>query len=116
MWEAFREGGWGMFPTLFFGLALVGVGVRYALAPERRLVPLLAGLGLVTLLAGTLGFAVGLQVTFQGFAGSDPPARLALVGIAESLQNVVLALALVLLATLAACAGALRLARQPAET
>jgi hypothetical protein len=43
MLQHFREGGWGMFPTLGFGLLMLAVAARYALRPERRFVPLLLG-------------------------------------------------------------------------
>lgn len=110
--EWFREGGWGMFPTALFGLVMLGVAARYALRPERRFVPLLLGLGVVTLSSGALGFVTGLITTFRYVGGVPEGQRwIALVGIGESLVNVAFALCFIVLASLAASAGALRLAR-----
>ena len=112
MLEAFRDGGWGMFPTLAFGLALVGVALRYAVRPEMRFVPLLAALGVVTLVAGALGFVTGLIVSIRCVAesgGQNP--MLSLLGAGEALNNVALALFLVMLAAAAAVTGAWRISR-----
>lgn len=113
MWEAFREGGWGMIPTLVFGALLVVAGLRYALRPERRFVPLLVGLGITTLMTGGLGFVTGVIKSFRAASGDEALVRFALAGVAESAQNIVLALGLALLAMLAVCAGALQVARAP---
>src|SRR5262249_53909638 len=64
MLEAFRLGGWGMFPTLIFGVLMIAATVRYAVRPERRFVPLQVTLGLLTLAAGCLGFVTGMIKTF----------------------------------------------------
>jgi uncharacterized membrane protein YfcA len=114
MLQHFREGGWGMFPTLGFGLLMLAVAVRYALRPERRFVPLLLGLGTVTLASGLLGFVTGLMATFQYIGGVPADQRyLALIGLGESLNNVAFALVFVVLAALAASLGAWRLTREP---
>lgn len=112
MINAFVEGGAGMIPTLAFGLLLLGVAVRYAVRPEARLVPLLASLGVLTLVAGMLGFVMGLITTLHAIAKVPPEQHwLALVGVGESLQNVALALSLGALAALATSVGTFRLAR-----
>lgn len=112
MMEHFREGGWGMFPTLFFGLILLGVAARYASRPERRYVPLLLGAGVVTLSSGALGFVTGVITTFRYIGGVGPDRRyLALIGVGESLENVAFALIFIVLASLAASVGAFRIAR-----
>lgn len=109
----FREGGWGMVPTAVFGVLLLAVAARYALRPERRYVPLLLGLGVVTLTTGALGFVTGLMATFR-HVGDLPEGQrgIALIGLGESLTNVAFALSFVALASLATSAGALRLARE----
>lgn len=113
MVQLFREGGWGMFPTLVFGLLMLWVAGRYALRPERRLVPLLLGLGTVTLASGALGFVTGLMATFRYIGGVPPGERyIALIGVGESLVNVAFALAFVVLAAVAASVGAWRIARE----
>jgi hypothetical protein len=101
-----------MFPTLAFGLLMLFVAARYALRPERRFVPLLLGLGTVTLASGALGFVTGLMATFRYVGGVAPSERyVALIGIGESLANVAFALVFVVLAALAASVGAWRIAR-----
>src|SRR5512132_66535 len=113
MLEAFHAGGWGMIPTSIFGLVLLAISVRYAVKPERRWVPLLVSSGIVTLVSGLLGFVTGLIKSLQAI--TEVPAEdrfIWLVGLGESLNNVALALALVLLAALAAFMGTMRLARE----
>lgn len=112
MLQLFREGGLGMFPTLVFGLALLFVAARYAQRPERCFVPLLLGLGTVTLSSGALGFVAGLMATFR-FVGGVPASQryVAIIGIGESLANVAFALAFIVLASLAASVGAWRISR-----
>jgi len=112
MMEHFREGGWGMFPTLGFGLLMLAVAVRYATRPERRYVPLLLGSGVVTLSSGALGFVTGLIATFRYIGHVGPDRRyLAIIGIGESLENVAFALVFAVLASLIASVGAWRIAQ-----
>jgi len=51
--EFFKEGGWGMWPILFFGLTLVGASVRYTQKPNARLLRFVVAMG-VTLIITTL--------------------------------------------------------------
>jgi hypothetical protein len=111
MWSNFYEnGGWGMFPTTLFGFFLVASGVLLLLRPERRFVPLVASLGLLTLSSGVLGCSVGLIKTFRYVqeVAPDEQVTIAAVGCAESLNNLVLALLIVVVTTLLAAASALR--------
>jgi hypothetical protein len=113
MVEAFHLGGWGMFPTAIFGLMLVAAGVRYAVSPERRYVPLLVSLGVMTLAAGSLGFVTGLIKSALAIPGAGPDSRwIWVVGMGEALNNVALALLLTTLASVASSVGALRIARE----
>jgi hypothetical protein len=114
MMNMFHEGGWGMIPTALFGAVLVAASLKYALSPERRFVPLLLSLGILTMAAGGLGFVTGLIKSAQA-AGSMPDKSVIwVVGMGESLNNVALALGLVALGAIAASVGALRIARVPA--
>lgn len=109
--KAFRLGGWGMYPTALFGILLVAVAVRYAVRPERRFVPLLVCLGIVTLLAGALGFVTGFIKMMDGATSGrwpGPEHVVAMVGLGESLHNVALALLLTMFAALAATIGAFK--------
>ena len=71
MLEHFRDGGWGMFPTLVFGLILVVVSTRYALSPKQRDVPLMISLAVLTFVSGALGFVSGVMTTFHFVASND---------------------------------------------
>lgn len=110
MIEAFRNGGWGMFPTALFGVICLLIAARHALRPERRLIPLQLALGVVTVLTGCLGFVAGL-ITTTNALHQVPESRVALIGalgFGESLHNVALALILVVLAALCTSVGVLR--------
>lgn len=114
MWSNFYEnGGWGMYPTTLFGFLLVASGVLLLLRPERRFVPVVAGLGVLTIASGVLGCSVGFINTFRYVQNVVPEEQLkiAALGCAESLNNVVLALLLVVLTALLATAGNLRALR-----
>jgi hypothetical protein len=119
LWEHFRDGGWGMIPTLVFGAILVVVAVRYALAPRQRDVPLLISLSVLTFVSGSLGFTTGVMTTFHFVAADgirgDAATAITLQGVAESLNNVGFALALLTLATLCAAYGAWKLSRAEQE-
>lgn len=115
MVEHFRDGGAGMFPILIFGVMLLAVAIRYAVNPAKKLVPLLYGLGILTLSSGGLGFVTGLIVTAGAVANNpelhDKPGLITLVGFGESLNNVAFSLIFVTLAAVAACIGASQIAR-----
>lgn len=117
MWANFFEaGGWGMYPTSLFGFLLVAAGVLFLLRPERRFVPLVLGLGVVTLGSGLLSCSVGIVNTLHYLQHIEPARKLevATIGFAESMHNVVLALILIVLSALIACIGAWRAARAAA--
>ena len=113
MLEAFKLGGWGMWPTLLFGLLFVVASVRYAATPERRFVPLLVSLGVLTLVAGLLGFTTGLIATTQylGHVATAEQTQVFYAGFGESLHNVGLALLALMVGSLATTIGTLRGAR-----
>ena len=119
MWnDFFRNGGFGMYPTSIFAFCLIAVSVLYLLRPERRYAPVVLSAGIMTLLAGALGCAVGFVTTIF-FVRTLPPAEqftVTLVGIAESLNNIILALIVCVLAALLAFAGTLRSARGAAPS
>ena len=111
MLEGFRDGGFGMFPTLIFGLVMVAAAVRYAVRPEARFLPLVWGLGALTVSSGALGFVTGLITTFHYVAAHDEPGNIALQGAGESLNNLASALIFVVLSSIAASYGAWKLSR-----
>ena len=119
MMDQFREGGWGMFPTMVFGVLMLGIAVKYAVTPDRRFMPLLTGLGVLTMASGGLGFVTGLITTCHaiggGRFGDGQDGRITLVGFGESLSNIAFALVFVVLAAIAASWGAYRLAGMTRE-
>lgn len=111
--HAFRTGGWGMWPTLVFGVLLLGAGALCAVRPQKRFVPLFGALGVITMVSGLVGFVTGVIRTFAAIGQVGPDRRfIALIGVAESAYNVVFALVFVLLAAILAGIGAARIARR----
>jgi hypothetical protein len=112
----YNEGGWGMWPTTFFGFFLIAWAVLFAwrrAAPVMR--PVLTTLNLLVLGAGVLGTTVGLIATLRGARQVEPGDRLLLVcaGTAESLNNLVLAFIFVMLTLCITALGQWRATRQP---
>ncbi len=107
----FEAGGWGMYPTTLFGALLVAAGVAYAIFPERRFVPLLVSMGVAVFGSGALGTVAGFITTFRAIQKlpADQQHPVTLMGISESLNNAAWAFAFIVLATLIASVGALRL-------
>ncbi|NMO19521.1 hypothetical protein HPC49_54670 [Pyxidicoccus fallax] len=114
MQDAFIAGGWGMYPTLLAGLALIATCLRYARRPESRYVPLMLSLGIFTLLAGALGFATGILSMLRYYTSTpfEHGTNLLYAGFYESLHNVALALLLSTLGALLASVGAWRLSHR----
>jgi hypothetical protein len=107
--HSFELGGPGMIPTAIFGVLLVAAAVKYALSPEKRWVPLMLSLGLMTLFAGSLGFVTGMIKSCSAIGTAPPDERyVTVIGLGESLHNIALALVLCLLAAMATAVGALR--------
>ena len=111
--DHFHEGGPPMFATLVCGVFMLGVAVRYAVTPEKRFVPLLMGLGVLTLATGALGFVTGLIVTCGAIGSEQVEATrrslITIVGFGESLNNLAFALIFVVLAAVCGSYGAYRL-------
>lgn len=110
MGEAFRLGGWGMYPTAIAGLVLLATALRYAIAPEAARALVVRRLALVTFLAGCLGFTVGVIKTFLHAKdlSINELSNVLVVGVGESLHNIALALALLVCAGIAMAIGAAR--------
>lgn len=116
LWNIFRDGGIGMWPTLFLGIAALALAIWQALVPARAAQSALVGFSVATLAAGSLGTVLGFCATFryvQTVAAADVT-RIALLGAAESLNCLGLALALCMLVALIGAIAALR--GPPAQT
>jgi hypothetical protein len=110
MSEAFRLGGWGMYPTAVAGLVLVITAWRFAASPERARLSLVRSLAALTALTGTLGFVTGVIKTLIA-AGQLPPGErvgTAMIGVGESAHNLGLALATLIIAAIGVCVGRAR--------
>jgi len=111
MLDAFRLGGWGMFPTAIMGVVLWLAALRYVRRPDRAALLVVGLQALVTLLCGTLGFVSGLIRTLACATSGELPEPLETViagGLGESLHNIGLALVMMVVAAIAATLGALR--------
>jgi hypothetical protein len=116
MREAFHLGGVGMYPTLVFGLLMMAAALAYARRPEARFIPLQISLGIMTLAGGSLGFIGGLMKSLDAIKDVPESNRFIwLLGLGESLNNLGLALALIVLSALIASLGTLRVALAPAR-
>ena len=114
MWsDFFTAGGWGMYPTLIFGFLSVATGVLYLLRPERRFVALVISCGITALGSGLLSFCVGVGNTLRYLEQVKPEEQIqvAALGFQESLNNVILALILLVFTAMFATLGALRAVR-----
>jgi hypothetical protein len=117
MWSNFMEaGGWGMFPTLLFGFALVVSGGLYLLRPEARWLRVTVSLSFVVLGSGVLGFLTGcvntLHYVVREGAKLEGSALLVVgAGFAESAHNLVLAFIFLVLTGLLATVGLVRAGR-----
>ena len=116
MGEAFRIGGWGMYPTTIIGLILLATAVLYARQPTARRLRIIANLRLLTMLSGALGFTAGVINAFTHVPEASPDAvRTAIIGVGESLTNIGAALFVLVIATILTTLGAARTAADDAE-
>lgn len=111
MLNALEAGGWGMYPTLLFGLVLLGVSCGHGMKPDSRRIPLLGCLALLTLCSGMLGFITGLMATSMYVQMEPDIGRLVVQGVGESCNNLALAFLLLTLSFLAMTVGQWRASR-----
>lgn len=110
-----REAGWGIWPVLGFGLWALVVAVWNYFAPREGNVKTVGFLVALTLVAGMLGTALGVQVSAEHIGEVAPDERwIFLLGLKESLQNMVVASVLSVLCLLALLLTHLRAARPSA--
>jgi hypothetical protein len=118
VWDNFYEsGGWGMYPTTLFGFVLVLLACLYAFRPEARYLPVVVAMGFMTMAWGLMGMVTGLMHVFRyvQYVGPDDAVKVATLGCAEAVTNVVFALLLVIVAGLATLVGLVRRALRPAS-
>lgn len=112
MREILHEAGWGIYPVLLFGVSSLVLSVWYAVKPQRRLLPLIIGFGVATIIAGFLGTMTGLQHAVSGLHEVTADRRwIFLIGLKEALHNLVMAFVIECTVTLVATVGSYRLVR-----
>lgn len=114
--EAFRDGGFIMYPTAVFGFLAIAAGLLYLVRPESRYAPVVFCTGFLTVASGLLGTAAGLITTFR-YLQQVPQleqVKIAALGAAESIHNITLALLLTILGGMLTLGGVLRSVRRPA--
>jgi hypothetical protein len=108
----FTDGGLGMYPISVHGFFLLASALLLALRPERRFVPLVVSLALLTLGSGVLGTLVGIVTTLHYTARTPTGQVQALImGVAEASHCLVLALLVVMAALVLTSIAAWRASR-----
>jgi hypothetical protein len=118
MWDNFwTQGGFGMYPTAFWGFMLMLYAGLYVLRPQDRFLRGVVFFAFMTLASGALGTAIGVMNSLRYAATVAPElaARSASYGSAMSLHVVVLALLLVILCGIVTGFGMRRQALQRAS-
>lgn len=109
MGEAFRLGGWGMYPTTVAGLILIFTAIRYAVAPDLRRRHTVRALATLVFLTACLGFTAGTIKTLLGASQlTSDIGNVIAEGIGESLENLGLGLSMLVMAGVATAIGAAR--------
>jgi hypothetical protein len=113
MIQFIQEAGWGFWPVAVFGAVSLFLALRYAIAPRRELLPLIIGFGVATVIAGLLGTVTGVQHSANYIMEVEADRRwIFLLGLRESLNNMVAALVVTAVTALAATVGSYRQVRK----
>lgn len=114
MLEFIREAGWGIFPVLIFGALSLGAAVQYVRTRSAEWLALLCALSVLTLLAGALGTATGLQASARYIGDVSLDEKwIFLIGLRESLNNATAALVIVTVDALLVCVALARAIGSP---
>lgn len=110
MLDLYSEGGWTMFPTTLFGVLAMGAAALIALRPERRFVPLVISLSVMTLCTAMLGSVIGVLGVVKASANAAPADLTTIVTACatQALSSLLVAFLCLALAALGTAAGALR--------
>jgi hypothetical protein len=110
MMNFIREAGWGIYPVLAFGVAGLVVAAQQLKGHDAKRTVTVLWLMALTTMAGVLGTATGMQASSR-FIHETPKKWIWLVGLQESLNNMVAAGVLVVLAMLVMLAAHVRAPR-----
>lgn len=116
--DSFHEGGWPMYPVLILGILLVIAAGRYATTAERRHLPVVRNLNFVTFSFGFLGTVLGMIHCLSAMSQvpNELVVKISMLGLGESINNLALALLMMVLAGLFTTVGALRASdREPSN-
>lgn len=110
MLDLYTEGGWTMFPTTLFGFLAMGAAAVIALRPERRFVPLVISLSVMTLCTAFLGSVIGVFGVVKATANAAPAdvSTIVTACATQALSSLLVAFVCLTLANLGTAAGALR--------
>lgn len=110
--DLFTEGGWTTYPTALFGLATIAIGWLQAMQPQRRLFPLGATMGGLTVSMGLLGVMKGFAGVVQASVNAEAADVKTIVTACatQALNNAVLTSGVLTLALLGGAVAAARLA------
>src|SRR5262245_14990670 len=75
LWELFKEGGWGMYPTLILGLVTLVVAARFSWQPERRPLAVIAALWLTTFAQILHTTLIDISAVLHALVHVDPELR-----------------------------------------
>ena len=109
--DAFRNGGWGMYPTSLLGAWALGRAMQAVVLERAQLWPSVRALQGATLAAGLLGFVTGIirATQFIQEVPIENQVGIFLTGLGESASNVALALLLWVLTQLVMAVGSPRM-------
>ena len=111
------EAGWGIYPVLLFGAVALALALAHAVRPRRSRYPLVVGFSAATVLAGFLGTLTGVQNSVLYVSKVVESERwLFLVGLRESLNNMVAAFVIVTVACLLVTVGSFRSEKRQEES
>lgn len=99
-----------MFPTMLFGLLSMGAASLVAVRPERRFVPLVIALAVMTLCTAMLGSVIGVLGVVKATTNASPADVNEIVSASavQALSSLLVAFGCLALAGLGTAAGALR--------
>ncbi len=108
MFDAFANGGWGMWFILVFGVLAVTASARFAFRGEQRLEAFGRWMGITTVSSAILGFLVGMITVCQYVVDKVPAEErwvTVLEGLGEATHCLALGFVLVTLSSLLLAVG-----------
>jgi hypothetical protein len=112
MIDFIHEGGWPMYFVFAFGAASLAAALHYQKTLRREFLAVVIGLAVATIFVGVLGTVLGVQKSASAIGEVDHEMKwIFLLGLKESLNNLVAALGFAVVNVLLTTRGAFRAAR-----